>query len=36
MSEHRDKDFGLPPNPFVARDGITDGDILLIAKRGAQ
>jgi len=21
MSEHRDKDFQLPPNPFVARDG---------------
>ena len=21
MSEHRDKDFNLPPNPFVARDG---------------
>ena len=21
MSEHRDKDFGLPPNPFVVRDG---------------
>ena len=40
MSEHRDKDFNLPPNPFVARDGRQYRDSAppepeLIATRGA-